>query len=161
MKKQTTKKKEVRVFPFPNKVLKNNSDIEEHLSWIYYNALQWLNLAGYITYFVFPGDKEHTNHEGAGLSIRVEYPYKKIKISVQQDSIDKMLATTDLKHALWGNIERSMFHEVIHIITWRLGELSRERYVTPTDIQNEDEFVVDHLTNCLYNLVKDYRMKGE
>jgi hypothetical protein len=143
-------------YPYPDKPLKTDKEIKDHYETLIFNCLNWLKLDGYRFYVLLPGDDNFTRHDNAGASICVEYPYKKFSVSIQQDSVDK--AKKEKPTApFWENIESSMFHEIMHIITWRGVELAKKRYVTPVDIDENDEFTVDHLTNTFYSVIRETR----
>lgn len=147
-------------YPYPNKKLKDNKDIVAHTLTLVDNALGWLNISGY-TYCVLTPDMDghNTDESGdVGANIVVEYPYKKFTISIQQIEVDKCLSQK-LDSPFWVNYESMLFHELIHIILWRGQELATKRYVTPTDIEDENEATTDHLTNVIYGLVKELRAK--
>lgn len=44
-------------------------------------------------------------------------------------------------------IKKSARHEVMHLLLARLGELSRSRYVTPTEFIEAEEEIVNRLVN--------------
>jgi hypothetical protein len=144
-------------FPYPDKALKTNDQLRGYFEEVIFNTLSWLKLDGYNFYILFPEDDEFFQTDtDAGAAIRLEYPYKKFKVSIQQDTVDKC-KSEKLDAPFWLNCEASIFHEIIHIITWRGTELAKQRYVTPTDIDNQDEYTVDHLANVIYPLVKENR----
>lgn len=132
-------------YPYPDKPLKTDKEIKDYYETLIFNCLNWLKLDGYLFYIKLPGDDKFVDHPDAGASICLEYPYKKFSISIQQGTFDKT-KKEKIRSPFWENVESSMFHEIIHIITWRGVELAKKHYVTPTDIDDNDEFTVDHLT---------------
>lgn len=143
-------------YPYPDKKLESKEQVEVYYSDLVFNALEHLRIDGYAWYIALPGQEGFTECKEAGASICVEYPYKKFCISLQQDSIDKALVQ-DLSSPFWKNTERGIFHECIHILVWRLSSLAQKRYVTPTDIEDEEEALTDHLANAFYGAVTDWR----
>ncbi len=146
----------MKVRPFPDKKLKNVQEVENHISELFFGALSWLEIAGYIFWVWTPGQPEFKEHKGAGLSILVDHPYKKFNVSVQQDSVDKMLQA-GLDSPVWAALERSVFHECFHILTWHMTDIAQKRYTTPGELDDADESLVDHLANTVYPMVKEIR----
>lgn len=146
----------MKKLPYPDKVLKTDEDIREYCEELVFNTMQWLRLAGYLFFIVLPGEDNHKADDLYGMSISVEYPYKKFFISVQKNSIDKM-RNAPVKSPVFVNTERSIFHEMFHVLTWQVTELARRRYTTPTAIEDADEYLVDHLANLVHDLVEQIR----
>lgn len=148
----------MKKFPFPDKVLKTNDQIQAHFSELAFNAMLYLKLDGYNFWIMLPGNENFVEHKDSGASITLEYPYKKFSISIQQDTIKKCL-TEKINSPFWRHVEESIFHELIHIILWNYVVLARKRFTDPDAIDDFDEFTTDHLTHCIYPLVEQLRKK--
>lgn len=146
----------MKKFPYPDKVLTTKEQIRTHIEDLTENAMNYLKVCGYTFHASIPGNASFQKHQDAFLSISMIYPYKKFVISVQQQCLSELI-DAPLKSAIWENTERSVFHEIIHIILWRGTELAQTRFVTPTDIENENEFTTDHLANVIHPLVEELR----
>lgn len=118
----------------------------------------WLKIDGYIWYLLIPGDKGFRESSDAGACIVTEFPYRKFFISIQQDSIDKVLneKTTAL---IFKNIERSMVHELLHVLFAPLAEIARKRFVTGSELVDAEETAVDHLSICIHEMICDVRKR--
>jgi len=149
----------MKKIPIPDKQLRNDKDIVQHIESLIFNCMEWLQISGYVFYVFLPKNKDHLKSEDAGLSIVVEYPYKKFNVSVQQDSIDKMLTQPISNVEFWEDIESSVFHECAHILLWKTEELAKRRYTTPTEISDENETVTDHLTHIITSMLQEIRKK--
>lgn len=147
----------MKKYPIPDKPLKNKEAIRTYIETLVFNTMEWLNIAGYTFVVYLPGEEGFSERKNAGISISVQYPYKKFDIYLQEPSVNNILnKPTD---ALFSNIECSIFHEMFHLILWKFAELSKERYVTPIELENEEEFITDHLAHIIYPLVKASRKK--
>lgn len=145
--------------PIPDKPLKTKDDLRAYYEELIFNALNWLRIDGYVFYVVFKGDDDWVDSAGAGASINVEFPYKKFKVSIQEDSVEKNLSQPLKNKGYWENVESGIFHECIHILVWRLAELAARRYTTPTDVTDAEEELTDHITHMFYPYVRDSRKK--
>jgi len=151
----------MKKLPIPDKQPKNNNDIEKHIDELVFNCLHWLMIEGYTFTIYLPKDKDFFVDEGASASIRVDYPYKKFAISIQQDTIDKMLSQPKSNVCFWKNLETAILHECIHILLWKTEELAKRRYTTPTEIQDENEATTDHLTHIIDYMIDKIRKKND
>lgn len=144
-------------YPIPFKKLKTKEDVKTYIEDLVWNAMTWLKIDGYVFSVLFEGDELFHEDIGYGVSISVQYPYKKFYVSVQKDSLDKCLTQPLSNDGYWNNVEQSIFHECIHILLWRLGEVARRRFTTPEDLTDADEEAVDHLTHIIVDLIRDKR----
>lgn len=147
----------VTTIPYPDRAILDKQDMNEYITKLVFNAMAWLKVDGYVFYVLFPGDPGFRENQDAGASITVEFPYKKFRISIQQDSMEKMRTEPLSNKAFWRNIESSIFHEVIHILVWRISELAARRFTTQEDIREADEELTDHFTHLIHSLVVDHR----
>lgn len=145
--------------PIPDKPLKTDAAIRTYHEELIFNALAWLKIDGYIFYVLLPGDHGFIERENAGACISVEYPYKKFKVSIQKDSLDKCKSAKLSETGYWHNVEMSIFHECVHIILWKLGELARRRFTTPDDMTDADEEATDHITHIVCEQVREARKR--
>ena len=146
-------------FPIPDKKPKNNNDIMEHVDELVLNCLHWLMIEGYTFIIYLPNNKNHFVQPETSATITVEYPYKKFALSVQQDTIEKMLSEPISNVGFWKNLETAILHECIHILLWKTGELARRRYTTHIEIQDENEATTDHLTHIIDYMINTIRKK--
>ena len=149
----------MKKIPIPDKPLKNEKDIYPYIEALVFNCMHWLKIDGYIFFVYLPKDKEHIVHENASVNIIVDYPYKKFWLSIQQDSVDKMLAQPLSNTGYWRNVQTSIFHEIVHILLWKTEVLAKRRYTTPTEMEDENEALTDHLTHIVYGMLEDIRNK--
>ncbi len=143
-------------FPFPTKKLKNNKDISEHVAGLIHNAMPWLMLDGYRLFVMTPDEKGFIESKDASMCVTIKFPYRVIIVSVQQCTVDDCLSSEPSAH-YWENLEHSAFHEAVHVILWRLVEIARRRTITEQELDDEEEFVTDHLANIIHQCVKDSR----
>lgn len=143
--------------PIPDKPLKTDAEIKQHFTDLVFNAMSWLKIDGYAFFVALPGQDSFKEHKEYGASISVEFPYKKFTISIQQDSVDKARNQSLSNTGYWENVETSIFHEVIHILVWRLSEIAGRRYTTPTDVNDAEEELTDHLAHLIHDIVLQSR----
>lgn len=148
--------RKMKKYPYPDKKIGTKEDVDGYLAELFHNALHRLNIEGYIYYFLYPGDLDYYASPSAGLTILVKYPYKKFYVSIQQNSLDKMYAAKS-GEPVWKSIERSVFHECLHIILWQLEEVARKRWTTPDELNEANEAATDHLANVIYPLIEELR----
>lgn len=148
-------------FPIPDSPLKTDEEIKDHFTDLVFNVMSWLKVDGYAFYVVLPGQDGFVERKDAGACIVVEFPYKKFHVSIQQDSLNKCRNEPLSNTGYWDNIETSMFHEVIHILVWRLAEIAGRRFTTPTDIEDAEEELTDHFAHLIHALVRDGRRMHE
>lgn len=144
-------------FPYPDHKLKNLKEVREHFEQLFANALSHLCIDGYRSWVLIPGDESFYEEKEAGFCITVKHPYKSFRVSVQQCTIDRALKSPP-NSPFFENTEYGVFHECIHILTWASVELARRRYVTPTNIDETDETLVDHLAKVITDLVQKNRI---
>ena len=148
----------MKKFPYPDKEIKTVKQAEEHIVELVYNAMSWLRIDGYNFYITTPKEYSFVEREGSGIVITTEYPYKKFHISLQQDSIDKMLkAKKDA--AVWINIEKSIMHEMFHLVLHRLTAMAHKRFLSPSEVEDTEEYLVDHLVSVFYPYMENSRKK--
>lgn len=109
--------------------------------------LDILKFSGYSLYTLFPEDEGWEESSTGGLSVKLEYPYKVIHLSVPQDYIDNY----KLKES---NIKDSLLHEAIHVLMWKLSHLAQSRWCTFEQLDSCEEELTDHITNVISELVK-------
>ena len=101
--------------------------------------LEKLNLYGYDIDVLLEKDKEWRKPKNDTYSSIVDYPYKRITLNIGKD------ARINTDHLL---------HEAFHVILWRYAYLAESRYIRGEELLNEEEQVVDHLTNTFYQFLK-------
>ena len=101
--------------------------------------LEKLNLYGYDVDVFTEKDKEWKKPKNNTFTTYVDHPYKRITLNVGKD------ARINTDHLL---------HEALHVLLWRYAYLAEGRYITEKELFNEEEQVVDHLTNTLYPYLK-------
>ncbi len=148
----------MKKFPVPNKKLVTDEDVADHITELIFNSLNWLSLDGYAFYVVTPGQPSHSEYKEAGMSIDVEFPYKKFKVSIQEDTVKKCKTEPLSNRGFWENIENGALHECLHVLVWRLAELANRRFTTQQDIRDADEELTDHLTHVIHKLMRDARI---
>ena len=52
-------------------------------------------------------------------------------------------------------LDATAFHEVCHLLIGRLSVIARSRYISESEIQEEDEHIVRVLENKIYPLIKE------
>lgn len=149
----------MKKYPIPDKALKSEADMRKYIEELVFNAMGWLKIDGYAFTVHFPHTEDFREVKGSGMCICVEYPYKKFKLSVQQDSMEKMKKEPLSNRGFWENLESSIFHECIHILTARFYEMAERRYTSPDDVKDADEELVDAFTHIIYPIVRDARIK--
>lgn len=147
-------------FPYPDKKLEDKKQIELHYAELIANALQHLNIDGYVWNILLPGDDGFIEDKDSSAVVSVQYPYKKFNITLQQTLIDSA-RTEALDSGFWHNTERSMFHECIHVVLWRFAALAEKRYVTQREISEADEEITDHFAIAFYALLRDLRKEKD
>lgn len=147
----------MKKYPIPDKQITKRDELREHIEELFFNAMAYLKIDSYSFTVVFEGEENFVEHKNAGFSITVDFPYRKFHVSVQKDTVDKAFSKTLSTPGFWQNIEHGVFHECFHILGWRLSELARRRYTTPTDIEDADEELADHLANVFVHRIRQIR----
>ena len=143
--------------PFPDKMLKTDADVEEYLADLVRNTLNWLELGEYVFSIFLPSDKEFKPlSDDFGYEIHVKSPYKKFVLYVSQHEVD-LCKRKNLRSQVFRNIERSVFHECIHILLHDIEELGRKRFTDPDHLHDANERITDHLANIIHGLVEEAR----
>ena len=106
---------------------------------VFTKYLEKLNIYGYEVVILVKGDKGWENPTSDTYDVFVLHPYKRILLNVGKDA---KLNTDDL------------LHEAFHVVLWSYAHLAESRYTTKQELTNEEEHVVDHLTNTFYTLLK-------
>lgn len=143
-------------YPYPRKKITDHREAEVHIRDLINNTMAWLKIDGYTFTVLFPEDEDHTAIAGAGLAVSVEHPYMKFNVSVQKVTCEQMLEHS-IKAPLWVNLERSVFHEMCHVLLWNLASLARTRYTSPREIEDAEESTTDLLANILYAMLGEIR----
>ena len=146
--------------PYPDNELKTVAECEKYVIDLTYNSLSWLRIDGYNWYIANPKDKDFVHMEGSGFVITTTYPYKKFHISLQQDSIDKMIGVKK-NSEIWVNIEKSILHETFHLLLSRLVAQAHKRFLSPNEVTDHEEYVIDHLVGVFYPLLSNHRDKNK
>lgn len=148
----------MKKWPIPDRALKNNKDIRDHITELVFNCLAWMRLDGYAFFVTLPGDDEWFEDKEsasygvpAGISVTLDFPYKKFTIAIQKDSINNLLKQPLSNSGYWNNLEGSVLHEVTHILVWRIAEIGRRRWTTPKDIEDAEEELVDHIALLMHD----------
>lgn len=143
-------------YPSPQKKLKTVDDVSQYITDLTWNALNWLKMDGYVFFVHTPKMEGFHETKESGMNINVTWPYKKFNISIQQNSIDSCLKSNP-GDPFWDNMEDSVFHEVFHVVLWRIDAIADKRYTTPIEMSDANEYTVDHLTHCFMPLIRDLR----
>lgn len=147
-------------YPHPKKRIATLEQVRSHIEDLISNvADNYLDIGnGMRIYVLLPGDDawSDASKEDAGMTVMVQYPYKRCFVSVQQTTIDKMLKHKPSEN-FWENLERSVFHELLHVVLWDVMAKASMRYISTRDLEDTEESVVDHLTACFIRLLRNYR----
>ncbi len=136
----------------PKKPLKKNKDIEDFIANVVFEIQKKLCIAGYKLFVFMPDDEGWRDDAEASYTIRVEYPYKKIKLSVQRSTVEKLRNIPITSHYFINNTH-SLIHEMVHVILWDLVEVAQARCITRREIDDMDEKTTDHLANVIHDLI--------
>lgn len=137
---------------YPKKKLKNKRQIKDYYTVLTFQVLRILQIDGYKLYIYWPGESDHCAFAGASMCVSVEYPYRRINLSIQQDSINKILSASPTD-PLFKSILRSLFHECFHVLVWQFAHIAEKRFVAPRELEEAEENLVDHLANVTFDLV--------
>ena len=149
----------MKKIPYPDKPILKPIDARKHIEQLVFNTMAWLKIDGYTFVVYLPNEEGHTPYPNASASINVEYPYKKFRVSLQEDSLKKMYGGK-LTDPLWENLEECIFHEILHVVMWKIVNIAQMRYTSEREITDIDEETVDQLTHIIYPLVKESREKS-
>ncbi|MES2212205.1 MAG: hypothetical protein V4490_03600 [Pseudomonadota bacterium] len=150
----------MKKIPYPPKQLKTKQKAKEYLVELVSNAMSWLKIDGYAFSILSQSDTDFEHDADAGFCITVQFPYKKFRISVQESCLKDLCEVKPSNKQYWERIERSIFHEVIHVLVWRIAELGGRRFTTAKDIHDAEEELTDHLAIAFYALLDEHR-KGK
>lgn len=146
----------MKKYPYPDEKLVSKEEIRTHIENIVRNCMRHLNIDGYDWHIILPQENNWYEDSSAGASVSLTYPYKKFRISIQETEVVKMREQV-LTSPFWVNLEQSMIHELMHVIIWRFSTLANKRHITSTDIADEEETLVDHLSIAFCSLLHDWR----
>lgn len=77
-------------WPYPDKKLTTDKSISDYIYGVFSNALGYLDISGYRTYIVFPGEEYFNSDSNSSFTINVRYPYKSIYLSMQPDTVENV-----------------------------------------------------------------------
>ncbi len=139
---------------YPTKLLRTPAAVEEYAGNLAHEICALLGIAGYKIYIYMPGTNEWHKADDAAMSIRVEYPYKKICISVQKDTLEKCATAKLSSGGYWDSFVHGMIHEIIHVILWDLMEVARARVITKRELDDVEEKTTDHIANVIHKMLR-------
>lgn len=138
----------------PTNVKKAREVFEDMVS----NCMAWMKLDGYTFQILFKDEQGFKHDEDAGLTVNVEFPYKKFNIHVQPDTYARMVDPKGIR-PFWINLERSIMHELTHVILWELAIKGHTRYVRKDELLEAEEAAVDHIANVMHSMLQETRKK--
>lgn len=141
---------------FPTKAPKNDKQVESYFVELALVIAKHLNISGYKIFVYMPKDEgwHDGSDDDAGITVRVEYPYKSIKISLQKDTVEKAKKCA-VPSGFWSNSVHGMIHEMTHVMLWNLMAVARARCITKRELDDLEETTVDHIANLLHSLLRD------
>jgi len=89
---------------------------------------------------------EEESENGWLMSVSVNPDYLQAGITVYEKNIKKEIN-------LFGILElkKAVYHEISHILTYKLKELATKRYATEDEIQSEYEKLAEHISRIILN----------
>lgn len=140
---------------YPTKKFKSDDDVESYIQSVTLTVMARLGIAGYKVFIFMPGDESWHDAEdrNAGLTVRVDHPYKKINLSVQVDTLKKA-RREPITSGFFGNLVHGIVHEMVHVILWDLVVIARARCITMRELDDMEEKTTDHFANILNALLR-------
>ena len=149
----------MKKYPYPDEKLKKIDDVRKYINKLVNNIKGYLQIDGWVGWTLFPKDTGFIA-ENSEMNINITYPYKKYKLSIEQEHIDNCLKEKS-DSPYWNNLERDIFHELTHILIDPLESIARKRFTNSDEIRDANEHLTDHFSIAFYNLVEDFRKERD
>jgi hypothetical protein len=105
-------------------------------------------MRGYNTFIYFRGDKGYIQPKHDYLSISCGLPYKDIRLFIGSHGIEEYKESKK-------RLKEGLYHEAFHVVVSKYAKVARSRYCSLEQIEDEEETLVDHLTNIIIKIKND------